>query len=77
LVGQQGALAAALVGFEYCQSSNRAFQVMNIPISLYTAPELLRNRRGVLNLSTKEMDIYSLGVLIHYVTNKSKSESNN
>jgi hypothetical protein len=66
-VGQQGALDVALVGFEYCQSAERAVQAMNIPISLYTAPELIRNRYGGLSRSAQEMDTYSLGVLVHFL----------
>jgi hypothetical protein len=69
LIGQKNqsirSFDAALAGFEFCQSTERL--IMNKPISIFTAPELLQIQRGVWILPAQEMDTYSLGVLMHFL----------
>ncbi len=65
-------LDVALIGFEYCGSVHSALQLTDLFVSLrFTAPEVVRAKRGYNNVSVNKADIYSLGSLISSLINNS------
>jgi hypothetical protein len=65
-VGWNNNLDVALCGFEHCESTDALHHPVDVPISLFTAPEVVHAKRGF-NVGLGKADLYSLGILIHFL----------